>query len=336
MKPALLLQYIRNPLPEQEHYGFVLHSNKTEIINKIGDSNNELFWLRSCMKPLQASLLVDFDLINHFSLSSAEIAVCCASHAGDDEHIDVISNLLKKIGMKEDDLKCPAISGEWRVESGKLGQKNNSPLFTLHSPLSRKLYHNCSGKHTLMLMACLKQGWSIADYDEVTHELQKIIVKKIAQLGEYTGEMPVSKDGCGLPVCAMPLRNINTAYLNLFLDAKYAVIKNAFIEHPYLIGGAQRLDSEIMNASSSDCLIAKVGACGLCAVVNLKKEEAVIVKISDANMSARSIVTIEALKHRGWLTDDEINAAPLKNLYDTVLKTSHGETIGFIELKVES
>ena len=28
-----------------------------------------------------------------------------------------------------------SLSGEWRVESGKLGEKNNSPLSTLHSPL---------------------------------------------------------------------------------------------------------------------------------------------------------------------------------------------------------
>ena len=87
-------------------------------------------------------------------------------------------------------------------------------------------------------------------------------------------------------------------YLNLFCDPKYEVIKNAFLGNPYIIGGENRTDTKILENSKN--LIAKVGAGGLCIVVNTEIEEGFVVKICDANMQAREVATIDLINNLHW------------------------------------
>ena len=71
-----------------------------------GDVNDYPYYLRSCAKPLQASLLVDYGLDEMFDLTSEEIALICASNAGEKCHTDIAERLLKKFGLDYDSLKC--------------------------------------------------------------------------------------------------------------------------------------------------------------------------------------------------------------------------------------
>ncbi len=149
------------------------------------------------------------------------------------------------------------------------------------------IHNNCSGKHSMMLALCKYKGWSTKNYLDDDHQLNIEIIKKVIELSEVKNEDYVkSKDGCGLPTVATTLTQLGRAFLNLFLDEKYSVIKNAFLKHPYLIGGHERLDSEIIAASEN--IVAKVGAGGIVVIVNLIKEEAVVIKIADANMKAHT------------------------------------------------
>ena len=90
------------------------------------------------------------------------------------------------------------------------------------------------------------------------------------------------------------------------------------MNHPYLIGGENRLDTKIIQ--NSENIIAKVGAGGLCIVVNLEKEEAFVVKISDCDMKAREYVVVQSLKNLHWA---DISS-------DMIIRTIHGETVGQI------
>lgn len=308
--PAKLIEYIRDGLVEQDHFGYLLRYSKNGILEQIGDNNNTPFYLRSCAKPLQASLLIDYELDKKYNMTLEEIALCCASHAGEKVHTDKIKNLLNKFELTEDMLKC----GE-------------------HSPISRtaqdelliagqnfgQIHNNCSGKHTLMLGLCKLNGWDLKTYDNLNNPLQQEIKRKIYKLCELTNEYPITKDGCGVPIHSMPLLNIAKGYLNLFCNSKYEKIKNAFLKFPYLIGGENRTDTKIIN----DCenLIAKVGAGGLIVVVNLPKEEAFVVKICDANMEAREIVAADYINKLGW---GKINVSH-------EIKTNHGDIVGLIK-----
>ena len=48
---------------------------------------------------------------------------------------------------------------------------------------------------------------------------------------------------------SMPLEDMLRGYLNLFTNPRYEKIKNAFLNHPYLIGGENRLDTKIIQNS---------------------------------------------------------------------------------------
>ena len=121
---------------------------------------------------------------------------------------------------------------------------------------------------------------------------------------------------------SMPLTNMLHGYLNLFCNPKYEKIKNAFLNNPYIIGGEDRSDTKIIENSKN--IVAKVGAGGLCVVVNVATEEAFVVKICDCNMQARELVVAKVLENLHWANIPE----------DKEIKTLHGQKVGEIEILV--
>ncbi len=356
--PVKMLEYLRDGLVEQEHYGLLVKVSSDGAVFKLGDDCNYPFYLRSCAKPLQAALIIDFGIDEEFNMKREEIALCCASHAGEECHAEVAKGFLEKIGVDESYMKCGLHQPLSKTERHKLtgkrkegrGKRNELPWSFFHN--------NCSGKHVMMLAICKKMGWGLNDYDSPEHPLQLEIQKKIYELCEisfainssplagedafqceqksasirkagegYKNEhYPITKDGCGVPIYSMPLENMVQGYLNLFLDEKYSKIREAFVQHPYLIGGEDRFDTAIMTTNSD--LIAKSGAGGICIVVNLEQKEGFVIKIMDSDMKARAICTIEALKQLGWLNEEALENDLIKAQNKTDILTLHGEKIG--------
>ena len=310
----MLVQHIRNGLIEEEHDGCIMTLNS-------GDKTNYPYYLRSCAKPLQASLIIDYGLDKKFNLTSEEIALCCASHAGEKCHTDIAERLLNKFGLTYNQLKCGL----------------HKPLFNKNTMDEVTYFHNnCVGKHILFLALCKENGWDTKTYDCIDNPLQQEVIRKLSELCEvktrvqdettnnynnnhtYSYPYPITKDGCGVPILSMPLRNILKGFINLFCDKKYEKIKDAYLENPYIIGGKDRLDTEIIQNSKG--LVAKVGAGGLCVVVNIELKDGLIVKINDCNMDTRRLVVFEALNKLGW-SDYKC---------DKSIKTLHNEIVGEI------
>ena len=317
-----LVEYRRNGLAEQTHFGIIIHMNKKGIISKAGDDNNYKFYHRSCMKPLQAAPLIDLNLHTKNNLTEQEIALCCASHAGDIEHQKTVLSILKKAGLDDSYLLCKPHEPLSIKERDRL-IKNNLKYSSLH--------HNCSGKHASMLSICREKGFPTENYKDFENPLSDFILKRVCELcGVKKDEVIISKDGCGLPVIATTLEELGFGFLNLFTNPKYEIIKNAFINNPFLIGGTKRLDTDIISADTDNILVAKVGACGLCVVVNTKKEECIVVKIADSNMEARAIATIEALKQLKWTNNSDEFSDRLSKIYSKNIFSDDGELLGEI------
>lgn len=288
-EPAKLVIYNRDGLIEREHFGYVIRRGMSYVGEKIGDDKNYPFFIRSCAKPLQAALLIDYGLDKEFDMTDAEIAICAASHAGENIHIQTVKDLLEKFEIPETRLKCGIHSPVSRSAQDELLKNNAEPTV---------LHNNCSGKHAMMLGLCKLNDWDMDNYDDINHPLQQEIKKKIYSLCKLNKEYPITKDGCGVPIHSMPLENLVEGYLNLFCNSKYERLKNAFLNHPYIIGGENRTDTKIIEGTEN--LIAKVGASGLCVVVNVELEEAFVVKICDTDMTAREFVTIDLINNLHW------------------------------------
>lgn len=309
VNPTVLVKYVRDGLTEQEHRGFVVLADKNRSFDYIGDAKNTPFFLRSCAKPMQASLLIDYEVDKFYEMSDEEIALCCASHAGETVHVNIAKALLDKIGLDESYLKCGL--------QKPLSKTRQAEMLLNREPVN-VLQNNCSGKHIMMLAICKMKGWDLKTYDDLNHPLQMAIKDKITELCHIKHNYPITKDGCGVPIMSMPLTKMLHGYLNLFCDKKYERIKNAFLNNPYIIGGEDRTDTKIIE--NSDGLVAKVGAGGLCIVVNTKEEEAFVVKICDCDMKARELVVAQILKNLKW-ADIEC---------DKDIKTLHGDVVGEI------
>lgn len=313
-----ILRVKRANIVERAHLGAVLLFGNEKILSEVGyDTNPPCYYLRSCAKPLQSSVLADLGVFDFFAFTPQEIAVVSSSHSGTFNHIERIENILRKIGKSASDLKC-GIHPPLDADTRKYLIKNNLELSCLH--------HNCSGKHAGFLAACVMKGWDCTSYLDFEHPLQKIIIEKISYYCDYPPQY-VSKDGCSAPILAMLLGNMCRGFLKCFQN--YPSIKDAMAQNPYFMGGENRIDSEIIFASGGR-LVAKVGAEGICMVFNSQNEQVLLVKILDSNEQARAIVLLEALLQLNWLTNDEIENNPLKKFFDKTVKTSNGEVIGEI------
>lgn len=319
MKPALLVQHKRNncrvsatgqpveppSIVEAEHFGFLKRVSRTgEVLEAFGEDFDAPFYLRSCEKPLQASLAIDYGL----DLTEKELALACGSNAGEKCHYETARGFAEKFGIKESDLKCGVhkpLSKTSQAEMLLSGEKENV------------FHNNCVGKHLTMLALCKKLGFPTDSYDEFDHPLQKLITKRVGELCAPNADYPLTKDGCGVPVHSMPLKNMVLGFLNLFCDQKYNKMKAAILNEPYIFGGEDRTDTKIVQESG---LISKVGAGGLCIVINTTVQEGFVVKICDCDMNAREIVALDYINRLGW-----------RNItFERDIKTLHGEKIGKI------
>ena len=242
-------------------------------------------------------------------MTEEEIALCCASHAGEQCHIDVAKGLLEKLQLDESFLKCGIQMPLSKSAKEKMLLDDEQPTV---------LHNNCSGKHIMMLGLCKLHKWDLSNYDDPKHPLQQLIKEKIYDLCELRKEYPVTTDGCGVPIYSMPLQNMAKGYLNMFCSDDYKKIKNAILHNPYIMGGEDRTDTKIIE--NSENLIAKVGAGGLCIVANTETEEVLVVKIADCDMKARELVVLDALRNMHWA---DIQA-------DFTIKTIHGKIVGEI------
>lgn len=312
-KPKLLLQQTRSGLTELEYYGWIVYCKSDKQIKTFGKTNFYPFFHRSCAKPLQAAITKDLKTKDFYSLSDEEIAICCASHTGEPLHIELIKQILHKAGLTEDDLQCPIIEPLNKEEQRK---------YTTYS----RLHNNCSGKHTLMLAVCKQMGWDLKNYLDENHPLQQAIYEKIQNLCEEQDTMPCSLDGCNAPVWATSLESLAKAFYNLFCTNDYEYIKSAFLKHPYLIGGKDRPDTNIMELNHR--LIAKAGAGGLLSIVNTETKEVIVLKIIDADMKARSIIAIETMSLMGWLNKNSIDKTLLNNSLKNTVTTETDKIVG--------
>ena len=302
---TVLSQHLRSNLLEEEHYGFIERVDITgRVIESFGETFNEPFYLRSCAKPLQASIIVDYDL----DLTEKEIALACGSNAGETYHYTTALGFAEKYGIKEGDLRCGV---------HKPLSKTRQAEMLLKGEIENVFHNNCIGKHLTMLTLCKKLNLPLENYDDINHPVQKIIIKKVNDLCNITKDYPITKDGCGVPILSMPLKNIVLGFLNMFCNPKYEKIKNAILKEPYIFGGEDRTDTYIIQNTG---LISKVGAGGLCVVINPEIKEGFIVKMSDCNMPDRELVTISYINKLGWA----------KIPTNSEIKTLHGEKIGEI------
>ncbi|WP_328315609.1 asparaginase [Streptomyces sp. NBC_00388] len=302
----------RGDFLESMHHGTVLATapDGSESV-LIGDVDAPMY-PRSSNKPLQALGMLRAGL----GLDGPLLALACASHSGEEIHLDGVRAILASAGLGTDALRCTAAlpigEGALRawLESG--GQP---------SPLTM----NCSGKHAAMLATCVTSGWDTATYLDPRHPLQVLLRET---LEETAGEKVTVTgiDGCGAPLFAISLRGLARAFGRLASATEGSLehrVAHAMNTHPRYVGGTGRDVTRLMGALPG--AVAKDGAEGVYAL-GLPDGSAVSLKIADGSQRSRPVVMIAALRHLGIDVDGDETLTALA----TAPVLGHGEVVGSV------
>lgn len=314
---------LRGDHPENVHHGsFAVVRADGQVLASCGDIEYPVF-TRSALKPLQAMPLVASSA-DRLGLDDADIALLCASHNGEPMHVERAARLLARIGADEAALACGT----------------HEPYlfrFTDQKPAAGArfgpLHHNCSGKHTGMLLLAEALGAPLAGYLNPTHPAQKAITRSVSHWsGVPEGALHLGIDGCSAPNYALPLRALAHAFARLTSGEPDAVYGNApqriaraMCQHPELVSGQGRNDLVLMRAGRGDWF-SKVGADGVQALASFSRGIGIAAKCSDGQLAPLMVALVSALDQLGWL-DDEARTA-LATLIPPPLKNAAGVEVG--------
>ncbi|MEK3779882.1 asparaginase [Paenibacillus sp. FSL R5-0810] len=311
MRFVPLVEEYRGNVLENVHYGAVSVVDESgKVLYAAGDPHH-LTFLRSAAKPFQALPAMKRRIDEVYGLTGEETALFAASHRGESFHIDALESLMGKIGIQEDALHCCATYP--LNEDAKAERHQNHEA-------KRRIFHNCSGKHSGMIALCKHMGWDEATYYQPEHPLQKEILETLADIAEVpVSSIPQGIDGCGLPIFAIPLDRIAYSFLKLACPdliqdpetaeaaARIAKVMN---EYPDIIADTKFVCSALLK---DDNLTAKGGAKGVYGIGLRKERLAISLKVSDGSEQVWPCIIATILERLGYS-----NQATIDRLYELV------------------
>ena len=254
-------------------------------------------WWRSCAKPFQLMPMLEDGTFDQLGWGDEELALACASHGSEPEHVLIAERMLARIGLTETALACGP-HGPLTERGTRLLREANAHPTRIHS--------NCSGKHAAMLGRAVAHGWPTSGYHSAEHPVQDAAWHAVASwAGVHNTDIPRGVDGCGVTVFALSLHNMALAYARLSLAAHEgqaipARIVRAMTSYPHLVGGTDRFDTLLMQAGAGR-LIAKVGAEGVHSVGVIDRGLGIAIKVEDGAPRAQYPAVLACLQAIGAL-----------------------------------
>lgn len=317
----------RGVLPESSHRVHVaVVTAAGSLVARCGDPDHATV-LRSAAKPFQALPLVEDGVVEALGLTSAELAVACASHNGEPEHLREVASLLAKAGCSAEDLECGPHPPMDAVAARALESAGRE---------AGRIHNNCSGKHAGMLALCRYHGWPLEGYRRDGHPVQDRMLEEVSRWTHVPRDaIGRGVDGCGVVCFSVPLRSAArgiAAFARAGAEGGPAgEVVRAMTEHPFLVAGTGRLCTELMQATGGR-IVAKVGAEGVYVAATVDAGLGIALKVEDGSRRALDPALVAVLKELGLLDSREVDG--LGRLDVPVLNTL-GEAVGAIRAVVE-
>ena len=318
MPPPVLASVWRGDVREAVIRGHVaVVDGDGRLVASAGDPS-AVTTLRSCVKPLQALPFVR-GAMDAVGAGAAELAVACASHSGEAEHVTAARALLARAGVSEAALECGPQLPFDDTAARRLLAEGEAP---------RPIHNNCSGKHAAMLVTCAAAGWPLAGYVRRDHPCQRAVTETLEGfLGVGLEGAAWGIDGCGLPTYGVPLQALARAFATAAATPDFRRCADAMAAHPHLVAGTGRFDSALLAAAGSR-VTAKIGGAALWVAVVRDGGPAVAVKLEAGAGEAIPPVASAVLRRLGAFPDP---APPDLALHEEpVLRNWAGTEVGRI------
>ena len=311
----VLVEAWRGDAVESEHTGSVAVVDADgHTLVALGDVERPVY-PRSAVKALQALPLIESDAAARLGLTDEELALACSSHNGEAVHVETAARMLRRVGLDAGALECGA---HWPYDdrsARELAAQRQSPS---------ALHNNCSGKHAgFACLGCALMGWNdggtdlqryLKGYVRPDHPVMSEVSDALhATTGVDLSHAPRGTDGCSIPTYGIPLRRLALAFARFGTGhglreghARAAQrLRRAVAVAPYMVGGAQRFDTRVMQRLG-ERVFCKVGAEGVYCAALPGRGVGVAIKIRDGNNArAAEVVMAAAIDALVQLDDEE-------------------------------
>ncbi len=329
----LFVQAWRGETVESVHAGaLAVVDAEGSVRLALGDIDRPVF-PRSAVKPLQALPLLAGGAAARLALTDDELAVACASHNGEPEHVRTVQGLLAKAGLDEAALECgthwPALDAAARA-------------LAVSGRHATALHNNCSGKHAgfLCVGRLLCDGGAdlrrfVEGYVSATHPVMREVDAALqATTGFDLDEAPRATDGCSIPAYAIPLRRLALAFARLGtgigLGEAHAQaaqrLRRAVAASPFMVAGTGRFDTRVMQRLG-ERVLCKVGAEGMYCAALPELGLGVAIKIDDGSTARAAEATLAAVIEALLPLTSE-DAAFMRTFSDARLRNWRGLEVG--------
>ncbi|MDQ1197872.1 asparaginase [Agrobacterium sp. SORGH_AS 787] len=285
MHNPVTVEVTRGNLVESRHRGMaVVVDGDGKVVFSAGDVESAVF-PRSACKAMQALFMVESGAADAYGFGNRELALSCASHSGEEAHVELAASMLARAGHDLSALECGA---HWSLDQKALiGQARS-----MEKPTA--LHNNCSGKHSGFICACSHNGIEARGYVNAGHQLQREIRATMESLtGVAIAEDSCGIDGCSIPAYAVPLKSLAQGFAKMAtgkgLEPARAQASRRLIEacmaEPFYVAGTGRTCTKLMEIAPGR-IFAKTGAEGVFVGILPEKGLAVAVKCEDGTTRA--------------------------------------------------
>ena len=332
-----LVHALRGGTVESFHRGaLAIVDGSGDLQLALGDVERPVF-ARSAVKLLQALPLVASGAADAFGLIDEELALACASHAGEPRHADTAASMLAKAGLDAAALECGVHWPYNETAQRTLARAGREP---------GALHNNCSGKHSgFVCVGCWMARAAGRDarefvrgYVKPEHPVMREVTAALqATTGADLANAPRGTDGCSIPTYGIALRKLALAFARMGsgkgLSAEHASaarrLRAAVAKAPFFVGGSGRFDTRVMERLGAR-VFCKVGAEGVYCAALPERGLGVAIKIDDGN-NARACEVAMAAVIEAVVTLDDSDAAFMRALSELTLRNWNGIEVGRIE-----
>ena len=313
----VLVDVLRGSTVESSHRGaYAVVDADGAVHSSSGDIQRPVF-PRSAVKVLQALPLVASGAAERWGLTDEELALACASHGGEQRHVQAAASMLAKAGLDASALECGTHWPYYEGATKALARAGHEPT---------ALHNNCSGKHAgFVCLGCMLAGAQDSPQDKRNFtrgylQPQHPVMREVsAALQASTGwdlsTTAVGTDGCSIPTYAVPLRHLAHAFARIGsgigLSPGHALaarrLRQAVAAAPFMVAGSGRFDSRVMERLGAR-VFCKVGAEGMYCAALPELGLGVAVKMDDGNNARACEVVMAALIEKLLPLDDADSA----------------------------
>lgn len=322
------VEITRGDLVESTHAGHgAVCTASGETLLRFGNSQRQTF-PRSAMKWIQGLELVMSGAADAYSMTDAELALACASHNGEPEHVESVALILKRLKLDPDDLECGISLPFTDAVRLKLSYERET---------ATQLHHCCSGKHAGMLATCQHLGFPTAGYTDFDHPLQVRIRNHLSTVFSVNADqLPFEADGCSVPTYAMPLDVMALGFARLGaasfsgpLNQAAERLRIAQARHPFMVAGSDRVDTALLEAGQGRLQV-KMGAEGVYCGAIADRQIGFALKCEDGSLRGQEALIVALLEAIG---EHEIVARLPDKLRKGEVTTARGAVVGQVSVR---